>query len=45
MTEIKLQGFAPKVLAHGHHRGNRVAVVVLDLLCAQKMARFLQFRS
>ena len=23
---IGLQGFAPKVLAHGHHGGNRVAV-------------------
>jgi hypothetical protein len=24
--DIGLQGFTPKVLAHGHHRGNRVAV-------------------
>ena len=24
--DIGLQGFAPKVLAHGHHGGNRVAV-------------------
>ena len=23
--DIGLQGFAPKVLAHGHHGGNRVA--------------------
>ena len=23
--DIGLQGFAPKVLAHGHHGGNRIA--------------------